>query len=241
MRADRVCRHAQTLPTAKPETWDSRPSVRPHPARLRAARRRGSSPAPSYSSRARATIAMFEASGVRDTADDRRRIDPRHALHASTLSKPLTSVGLMLLFEEGKVHAREPVSGRYIPRSATSKVVLVEKVEPGAGRQRRSSWCHVAARHVDPGPAAPHLRARRTGSSETASSRSTSPRIRRRLSDECRDGRAARKLPLAYQPGTTWDYSYSTNVLGRLIEGHPPSPTVALPVPEGAPARSARA
>ena len=26
------------------------------------------------------------------------------------------------------------------------------------------------------------------------------------------------KLPLAYQPGTTWDYSHSTDVLGRLIE-----------------------
>jgi CubicO group peptidase (beta-lactamase class C family) len=26
------------------------------------------------------------------------------------------------------------------------------------------------------------------------------------------------KMPLAYQPGTTWDYSHSTDVLGRLIE-----------------------
>ena len=26
------------------------------------------------------------------------------------------------------------------------------------------------------------------------------------------------KLPLAYEPGTTWDYSHSTDVLGRLIE-----------------------
>jgi len=25
-------------------------------------------------------------------------------------------------------------------------------------------------------------------------------------------------LPLSYQPGTTWDYSHSTDVLGRLIE-----------------------
>jgi CubicO group peptidase (beta-lactamase class C family) len=26
------------------------------------------------------------------------------------------------------------------------------------------------------------------------------------------------KLPLAFQPGTTWDYSMSTDVLGALIE-----------------------
>jgi CubicO group peptidase (beta-lactamase class C family) len=26
------------------------------------------------------------------------------------------------------------------------------------------------------------------------------------------------KLPLAYQPGTTWEYSVSTDVLGRVIE-----------------------
>jgi CubicO group peptidase (beta-lactamase class C family) len=26
------------------------------------------------------------------------------------------------------------------------------------------------------------------------------------------------KLPLAFQPGTTWDYSMSTDVLGRVIE-----------------------
>jgi CubicO group peptidase (beta-lactamase class C family) len=26
------------------------------------------------------------------------------------------------------------------------------------------------------------------------------------------------KLPLSYQPGSTWDYSHSTDVLGRLVE-----------------------
>src|SRR5207253_289129 len=26
------------------------------------------------------------------------------------------------------------------------------------------------------------------------------------------------KLPLMYQPGTTWDYSHSTDVLGRIVE-----------------------
>lgn len=26
------------------------------------------------------------------------------------------------------------------------------------------------------------------------------------------------KLPLAFQPGTTWDYSHSTDILGRLVE-----------------------
>jgi CubicO group peptidase (beta-lactamase class C family) len=26
------------------------------------------------------------------------------------------------------------------------------------------------------------------------------------------------QLPLAYQPGTTWDYSHSTDILGRVVE-----------------------
>lgn len=26
------------------------------------------------------------------------------------------------------------------------------------------------------------------------------------------------ELPLAYQPGTTWDYSHSTDILGRVVE-----------------------
>ena len=26
------------------------------------------------------------------------------------------------------------------------------------------------------------------------------------------------KLPLVYQPGTTWDYSHSTDILGRVVE-----------------------
>jgi CubicO group peptidase (beta-lactamase class C family) len=25
-------------------------------------------------------------------------------------------------------------------------------------------------------------------------------------------------MPLAYQPGTTWDYNHSTDILGRVIE-----------------------
>lgn len=36
----------------------------------------------------------------------------------------------------------------------------------------------------------------------------TSPRLVRRIS----------RLPLAYRPGTTWEYSHSTDVLGALVE-----------------------
>ena len=46
------------------------------------------------------------------------------------------------------------------------------------------------------------------------------------------------KLPLAYQPGTTWDYSHSTDILGR--RGRSGFGQIALSVREGTAARSAR-
>ena len=49
---------------------------------------------------------------------------------------------------------------------------------------------------------------------------------------------ASRKLPLAEQPGTLWDYGHSTDILGRVIEIV--SRQVAAAVREGKPARSAR-
>ena len=45
------------------------------------------------------------------------------------------------------------------------------------------------------------------------------------------------KLPLVYQPGTTWDYSQSTDVLGRVIEVVTEKPLLAAS--EGDAVRSA--
>ena len=36
--------------------------------------------------------------------------------------------------------------------------------------------------------------------------------------DNAEFSRRIAKLPLMYQPGTTWDYSYSTDILGRVVE-----------------------
>ena len=207
--------HAQTLPTAKPEDVGlSTERLGRITARLRADAEKGIIPGTVLLVARQGKIAMFEASGVRDP-QTKAPMTRDAIFRIYSMSKPLTSVGLMLLFEEGKLTLDQPVS-KYIPALGNLKVG-VEKVD-GAGVRtlelvpsRRDMSIQDLLRHTsgltygffgDSLVKKEYVAANPTGDSPT------NAEMVERLG----------KLPLAYQPGTTWDYSYSTDVLGRLIE-----------------------
>jgi CubicO group peptidase (beta-lactamase class C family) len=132
-----------------------------------------------------------------------------------SMTKPVTSVAAMMLVEDGKLSLKDPVS-KYIPSIANMKVG-VEKTGPDGRRwldlvpvrrpitvldlMRQSSG--IISTFIELGPV-------------------TDRYLNAGLFDGDFDNRefVARlsKLPLAYQPGTVWDYGYSTDVLGRVIE-----------------------
>ena len=117
----------------------------------------------------------------------------------------------MMLVEEGRLLITDPVA-KYIPAFADVKV----GVERGDGLEL------VARRAADhgPGPDAPHLGAdlrlhrRVAGAAAVRGRRDQGARTDARPST-CE---ALAALPLQHQPGEVWEYSLSTDVLGRIVE-----------------------
>ena len=128
-----------------------------------------------------------------------------------SMSKPITSVGLMMLFEEGLFRLDDPVS-KYLPEFGKMQVWsdgnnLRWKVR---GPLRPVS-CHDLLTHrsgLTYGFLHAHPVDRLYRHAKIAERGFTLEETLARLSD----------LPLLFDPGTAWNYSVSTDMCGRLIE-----------------------
>jgi CubicO group peptidase (beta-lactamase class C family) len=134
-----------------------------------------------------------------------------------SMSKPITTVAAMTLFEDGKFNLDEPV-GKYLPQLLKLQVAADNKPDPEADPSKitlvptkRPMSIQDLMRHT---------------SGLTYGFFGETPVKKLYAEAKLFDGdftnadfvdRIA-KLPLSYQPGTTWDYSHSTDVLGRVIE-----------------------
>jgi CubicO group peptidase (beta-lactamase class C family) len=132
-----------------------------------------------------------------------------------SMSKPITAVAAMMLVEEGKLSLADPLS-KYIPAFADVKVGVERVGDDGKPRLdlvpperpiiiqdllRHSSgivydyvvFGLIKQIHVDANILAGDF-------------------------DNAELAQRIAKLPLAYQPGTTWAYGYSFDILSRVIE-----------------------
>ena len=158
-------------------------------------------------------IAWFEAMGVRDPGS-RASMTKDSIFRIYSMTKPVTSVAVMMLVEEGKIALTDPVS-KHIPQLGGLKVG-VEK--PGASGPtlelepaRRDMTVQDLLRHTSGltyGFFGPGLVKKAYVEAKIWEDYPSNAEFVDRLA----------KLPLLYQPGTTWDYSHSTDVLGRLVE-----------------------
>jgi len=207
--------HAQTLPTAKPEDVGmSSERLARIAARLRTDAEKGVIPGSVLLVARNGRIAMFEASGLRDP-QTKAPMTKDAIFRIYSMSKPITSVSAMLLFEEGKLTLDQPVS-RYIPALGKLKVG-VEKTDAAGAKtlelvdSRRDMSIQDLLRHTSGltyGFFGDSLVKKEYAAAKIGSDYPTNAELAERLG----------KLPLAYQPGTTWDYSHSTDVLGRVVE-----------------------
>ena len=160
-------------------------------------------------------VAFYETVGVRDPATN-APMTKDAIFRIYSMSKPITSVAAMTLFEEGKFNLSEPVS-KYIPQLGGLKVG-VEKPDPSGGKPtlelvptKRDMTIQDLFRHTSGltyGFFGNSLVKKMYVDTKVWNDYPSNAELVERLA----------KLPLAYQPGTTWDYSHSTDVLGRLIE-----------------------
>src|SRR5438270_1856416 len=132
-----------------------------------------------------------------------------------SMSKPVTSVAAMMLVEEGRLMLDEPVA-KYIPAFANVKVGVEHKQEDGSITldlvpPRKPMTIQDLLRHTS------GLTYGFFGEGAVKKAY-LDAKILSEDVDNAGFAEALAKLPLAYQPGTTWDYSHSTDILGRVVE-----------------------
>ena len=134
----------------------------------------------------------------------------------ASMTKPVVSVAAMMLVEEGKIELLAPVS-KYLPEFKDTKVG-VERIDLTTGKktlalevQRRPMTVQVLLRHTS-GLIYPN---NSDGLVYKAWQDANVPDRSQSLAEFTAK---LAKLPLAHQPGRVWEYSMSTDVLGRVVE-----------------------
>jgi CubicO group peptidase (beta-lactamase class C family) len=128
-----------------------------------------------------------------------------------SMTKPVTGVAMMILYEEGKWHPSDPVS-KYIPEFAHLKVfkgvdasgnmILEDPVRPPTMGQLMTHTAGFTYGFFGNTPVDKMYRSERVLESQSL--------------QEMIDKLA--KMPLLYQPGTRWVYSVSMDIQGYLVE-----------------------
>lgn len=159
-------------------------------------------------------VAWFDPVGKLDTATG-APMQRDGIFRIYSMSKPVTTVAAMMLVEDGRLKLDDPIS-TYLPEFATM-TVGVEKPGPDGKPvldtvpARRPITVQDLMRHTSGltyGFFGPGLVKRAYNAAGLGDGDPTLAELSQRLA----------RLPLAYQPGTTWEYSQSTDILGRVIE-----------------------
>ncbi len=131
-----------------------------------------------------------------------------------SMTKPITSVGVMMLVEEGKIGLDDPVA-KHLPEFKDVKVFTAAKEDGSVETedQKRVMTVRDLLRHTSGmtyGIFGNHPVDKLYRDAGVLNPADTNEAFTKRLA----------KLPLMLQPGTDWHYSVSVDVQGRLIEVH---------------------
>jgi CubicO group peptidase (beta-lactamase class C family) len=154
-------------------------------------------------------IAYFDSFGQRDPASGAPMTNDT-IFRIYSMTKPVVSVAAMMLWENGRFLLDDPI-GKYLPELGGVKVAV----------QRDGALENVAAaRKITIQDLFRHT------SGLTYEFRGSGPihkmymdaKIYRRNQTNAEQVVTLGQMPLIHQPGTRWEYSRSTDVLGRLVE-----------------------
>ena len=153
-------------------------------------------------------VVYLETAGLADR-EKNIPLRPDTIFRIYSMSKPITAVGLMMLYEEGKFSLKDPVA-KYIPQMAGLQVLEEEAPGKQAVKANREATIQDLLRHT----------AGLSYGVFTRSAVDTMYNEIKPLSATSMDDFIARlaKIPLRFQPGTRWNYSVAADVQGKLIE-----------------------
>ncbi len=161
-------------------------------------------------------IALFESLGWQDPAAQ-TPMATDSVFRIYSMTKPITSVATMMLYEQGRLLLTDPVA-KFIPEFAKQQVQVAEAGGGGGAvggdtprPASRPSTIHDLLRHtagltyefLGNGPVQRQYAQARLG-------------IRDRANADYMPALAA--MPLINDPGAVWEYSRATDVLGRIVE-----------------------
>ena len=161
----------------------------------------------------RGKVAYCEGLGHLET-ERRRPVTPDAVWRIYSMTKPITSVGLMMLHEQGRFQLEDPVH-RFIP-SWKNLGVFVSGNYPAFATT-------PAARPMTIRDLLTHTSGLTYGFMERSNVDAAYRKLA--LADRARAGytladmvATLAELPLEFSPGTRWNYSVATDVIGHLIE-----------------------
>ena len=157
-------------------------------------------------------VAWFDTCGFRDV-DTKRAVEPDTVYRIYSMTKPITTVAALMLYEEGCFQLDDPVA-TFIPAFADTRVF--------ASGDAESFSTVPLARPVTVHDLMTHTSGLTYGFQHEHAVDALYRE--RRIEFNANVGpladlvEATAAQPLAFQPGTRWNYSVSTDVLGRLVE-----------------------
>ena len=155
-------------------------------------------------------VAYFKSLGMMDR-ERRKAMADDTIFRIYSMTKPLTSVALMTLYEQGYFQLNDPVS-RFIPEWRDHKVWVSGE---GAAMELVAPQSPMTMRHV-----LSHSGGLTYGATNHPVDRAyREAGVNRGPGETLRDfAMKLAKVPLRYQPGERWMYSFSTDVCGYLVE-----------------------
>jgi CubicO group peptidase (beta-lactamase class C family) len=206
---------AQELPTAKPaDVGFSAEGLDRLTQWLKAEVGKGTIPGAVLLIARNGKVAYYEAIGQIDP-ETKAPMRKDAIFRIYSMTKPITSVAVMMLAEQGKIILDDPIA-KYIPSFKDMKVGVEVKGEDGKPKlelvpAKKAITIQDLLRHssgITYGFFGDMLVKKAYVDADVLGGTFNNAEFAERIA----------KLPLAFQPGTTWDYSHSTDILGRLVE-----------------------
>lgn len=157
-------------------------------------------------------IAYFETAGHADL-ETSKPFERDTVARIYSMTKPITSVAAMMLYEQGCFQLDDPIS-KYLPEFSDLRVwrggdALIGDTEPAQSqitiKQIMTHTSGLTYSFMQTTPVDAQYRA--SGIEFPGGSEDLARRVR-----------ALAHIPLLCQPGSAWNYSVSSDVLGRLVE-----------------------
>jgi len=154
-------------------------------------------------------IAYLNAQGMQDK-EAAKPMTEDTIFRIYSMSKPVTAVAAMTLWEQGKFHMFDPIA-KYLPEFANMKVYV-----SGSGEDMVVEEAKSPIRIIDLFMHTSGLSYGFTGSEVDKMYQQIQAKP-----DEVNRGNILSKIaaiPLVHQPGTAWNYGVSTDIIGFLVE-----------------------